>query len=58
MRTWTPKKLQGNVNEVIDNPIPVFADPEPVSGAFQTPGSGKNDPDLIFENLLSVFWDY
>jgi hypothetical protein len=41
MRTCTPKKLQGNVNEATDNTIPVFADPEPVSGAFLALGSGK-----------------
>ncbi len=35
------------------------ADPDPGSGAFLTPGSGmemkSQDPDLIFENFVSVF---
>ncbi len=32
------------------------ADPDPGSGAFLTPGSGKNNPDHISESLETIFW--
>jgi hypothetical protein len=31
------------------------ADPDPVSGAFLTPGSGMKNPDHIFLSLETIF---
>ncbi len=55
---WPPRK------RFLTSSFSSVADPDPGSGAFLTPGSGmeKNpEPgsrtrDLIFENLVSVFW--
>jgi hypothetical protein len=57
-RSASLKDLSGSTNSMLafrSIPSGSIVDEDPGSGAFLTPGSGKNNPDHNFENLETNF---